>query len=379
MHNLTKHLLGVFSAKTEDEEYKSAKRALEELNKNIKERDPNKFNVSLGKVSKVTNLGKKKQYVYDIGMKNPDNPYFFGNNILVHNSCYFTAWPAVKDLVESGEMEWDKDTVIKLYDNVSSQVSDTFPEFLKQTFNVPYKNSEGVIKSGREIVATSGLFIKKKRYAAMMYDKEGTRYDDENSPGKVKAMGLDLRRSDTPKFVQTFLMEILVMVLTHKTEDEVIEYIREFKKEFNKMKPWEKGMPKGVNGISTYEDKLEEHMNKKLAGRESRITVPGHVSAAMNWNKLKLINKDLHTPKISDGQKCVVCYLKETADNHFTSIAYPVDELHLPEWFTSLPFDEDLMREKVVDNKVKNLLGILKWDFSKTEEAAAHFDSLFGW
>ena len=175
-------------------------------------------------------------------------------------------------------MEWDKDTVIKLYDNVSSQVSDTFPEFLKQTFNVPYKNSEGVIKSGREIVATSGLFIKKKRYAAMMYDKEGTRYDDENSPGKVKAMGLDLRRSDTPKFVQTFLMEILVMVVAHKTEDEVIEYIREFKKEFNKMKPWEKGMPKGVNGISTYEDKLEEHMNKKLAGRESRITVPGYLA-----------------------------------------------------------------------------------------------------
>ena len=33
-------------------------------------------------------------------------------------------------------------------------------------------------------------------------------------PGKVKAMGLDLRRSDTPVFMQEFLSELLLMVLT---------------------------------------------------------------------------------------------------------------------------------------------------------------------
>ena len=28
------------------------------------------------------------EYVYDIGMKNESKPWYFGNNILIHNSCY---------------------------------------------------------------------------------------------------------------------------------------------------------------------------------------------------------------------------------------------------------------------------------------------------
>ena len=41
------------------------------------------------------------------------------------------------------------------------------------------------------------------RHLYMMY--EGFRSDVDGKPGKVKAMGLDLRRSDTPVFMQEFL------------------------------------------------------------------------------------------------------------------------------------------------------------------------------
>ena len=71
-----------------------------------------------------------------------------------------------------------------------------------------------VIAAGREIIAQSGLYITKKRYAALVIDNEGFRTDIDGKPGKVKAMGLDLRRSDTPVFMQEFLSEILLMVLT---------------------------------------------------------------------------------------------------------------------------------------------------------------------
>ena len=53
----------------------------------------------------------------------------------------------------------------------------------------------------------------------MYFDKEGNRTDTGGSQGKMKAMGLDLKRSDTPVFVQNFLSELLMMVLTNKTED----------------------------------------------------------------------------------------------------------------------------------------------------------------
>jgi hypothetical protein len=60
-----------------------------------------------------------------------------------------------------------------------------------------------------------------------------------------------------------------------------------------------------------------------------------------------------------------------------TSIAYPVDENHLPEWFTSLPFDSEGMEEGIVDKKVENLVGCLKWDLTKTQKQHAHLTTLF--
>ena len=42
-------------------------------------------------------------------------------------------------------------------------------------------------------------------------------------------MGLDLRRSDTPVFMQEFLSELLLMVLTDKPQSDVLERITEFR------------------------------------------------------------------------------------------------------------------------------------------------------
>ena len=59
------------------------------------------------------------------------------------------------------------------------------------------------------------MYITKKRYAALIYDEEGERKDVEGKPGKVKAMGLDSKRSISV-FMQEFLSELLMMVLQEK-------------------------------------------------------------------------------------------------------------------------------------------------------------------
>ena len=105
-------------------------------------------------------------------------------------------------------------------------------QFMLEAFHCP-KSRSGVIAAAREIVAESGLYITKKRYAALVYDVEGFRSDVDGKPGKVKAMGLDLRRSDTPVFMQQFLSELLLMVLTDKPQQEVLERITQFRKEFS--------------------------------------------------------------------------------------------------------------------------------------------------
>ena len=73
--------------------------------------------------------------------------------------------------------------------------------------------------------------------------------DVDGKLGKVKAMGLDLKRSDTPVFMQEFLSELLLMVLTDKTETEILEKITDFRTAFKLRPGFEKGSPKRANKI----------------------------------------------------------------------------------------------------------------------------------
>ena len=145
------------------------------------------------------------------------------------DSVYFSANKTLSKEIDSGQIAWNKESVIALYDKIADEINVSFPNFMQKAFHCPKTRGE-LIRAGRELVASRGLFITKKRYAVLYYDKEGTRVDTTGKEGKVKAMGLDLKRSDTPVFVQDFLSEILYMVLTGKDEKEVLDRITEFRK-----------------------------------------------------------------------------------------------------------------------------------------------------
>ena len=282
------------------------------------------------------------------------------------DSCYFSAWPAVREEVESGRMAWSKETAVALYDSIAEQVNQSFPGFMEQAFHCP-RDMGSVIRGGREIVATRGLFITKKRYAVLVYDKEGKRQDVNGRPGKVKAMGLDLKRSDTPKIIQEFLSEILDDVLAGAERDAVIKKIREFKYAFQDRPGWEKGSPKRVNNLTMYGAR---------ENKEGKTNMPGHVRAALNWNSMRRMNSDNYSMQIVDGMKVIVCKLRPNALN-WTSIAYPTDEMHLPQWFRELPFDDGAMESTVIDGKIDNLLGVLDWDIGSATNTENTFQSLF--
>ena len=282
------------------------------------------------------------------------------------DSCYFSAWPVLKKEVEEGRMEWSKDICVQLYNGIADQVNDSFPAFMEQAFHIP-RDMGAVIRGGRELVASKGLFITKKRYAVLYYDKENKRADINGKPGKVKVMGLDLKRSDTPKVIQDFLSEILDDVLTGAEKDSVVEKIKEFKYAFKERPGWEKGTPKRVNNLTKFV-KAEE--------REGKTNMPGHVRAAMNWNTMRRMHGDNYSIQIVDGMKTIVCKLRNNALG-WTSIGYPTDELHLPTWFKELPFDDAEMQSTVIDAKVDNLLGVLDWELDTATNTENTFQNLF--
>jgi DNA polymerase elongation subunit (family B) len=281
------------------------------------------------------------------------------------DSAYFSAYSVLKNEIAKGQIAWDKDTVVKLYDTIADEVNSTFSSFMLEAFHCPKSRGE-VIKAGREIVASKGLFITKKRYAVLFYDKEGKRLDIDGKPGKIKAMGLDLKRSDTPEFMQKFLEEVLTRVLNGAEEKEILEMITDFRTEFKARPGWEKGSPKRANNITEYQAKET---------KQGKANMPGHVRAAINWNTLKRMNGDKYSMNIVDGMKVIVCKVKDNPLG-FTSVAYPVDELRLPKWFQELPFDHEAMETTIINNKIDNLIGVLEFDLDSTTQTNT-FGNLF--
>jgi len=281
------------------------------------------------------------------------------------DSCYFSAYKTLEKEITAGQLPWTKESVVQLYDQIGEEVNSTFPQFMLDAFHVPKSRGE-VIKAGREIVGSKSLFITKKRYAVLYYDKEGKRSDVDGKPGKIKAMGLDLKRSDTPEFIQNFLSDVLELVLTGATEQQVLDHISEFRIRFKARPGWEKGSPKRANNITDYQAK---------EAKAGKTNMPGHVRASINWNTLKRMYGDKYSMGITDGAKVIVCKLKPNALG-FTSVAYPVDELRLPQWFKDLAFDHAEMEQTIIDNKLSNLIGVLNWDINSTEEKNT-FNSFF--
>jgi DNA polymerase elongation subunit (family B) len=281
------------------------------------------------------------------------------------DSVYFSAYTTLKNDINKGIIPWNKEVVVQLYDTISEEVNGTFPQFMLDDFHCP-KTRGDVIKAGREFVAIKGIFMTKKRYAILYFDKEGKRQDIDGKPGKIKAMGLDLKRSDTPEFMQNFLSEILTKVLNNAQEEEILERIGEFRSEFKQRPGWEKGSPKRANNIAEYQAK------EVKAGRTN---MPGHVRASINWNTLKRMNGDKYSMGIVDGMKVIVCKMKDNPLG-YTSIAYPVDEMRLPKWFQELPFDHSEMEATIINNKLDNLIGVLEWDLESTTQNNT-FGSLF--
>ena len=126
------------------------------------------------------------------------------------------------------DIPWNKDFIIELYDSIADNCNESFPTFMRQAFNCPLEFGK-IIAGGREIVAERGLFITKKRYAALIFDLEG--FHRQRRPRKTGVPGSDLNVVIS-KAMQEFLEELLMSVLKGAIEDTALEMIRDFRFKF---------------------------------------------------------------------------------------------------------------------------------------------------
>lgn len=264
------------------------------------------------------------------------------------------------------DFEFTKENIIAFSNDVADKINDSFPEHLMKIFHCNEERAS-LQKAAKEVVASRGIFVSKKRYALLVYEHDGYR-KDIGDIGEMKIMGLQVKRSDCPQLVRNLLKDMLKSLLQYGSKDKLIDILKEFgENKWKLLKPWEKGTPKACNKLTYYTEQY-------IATKKCSV---GQVMASINWNMLIDIYKDKRTPKILDGNKIIVCKLKPNNAFNMNSVAFPVDLAIFPEWFKSLPFDEQSMKDSVVDTTIDTIFGVLGWKLS-LESALNKVDDLDG-
>jgi len=209
----------------------------------------------------------------------------------------------------------------------------------------------------REGLSDKGIWTAKKRYILNVYNNEGVQY----SVPQMKVMGLEMIKSSTPSAIRDKMKETIKLMVTG-TEDEVQDYIADFRKEFKKLPIEEISFPRSVNGLKTYTD------NIMIYTKGTPIHVKGSLLYNYLLNKHKLTNK---YPIIKEGEKLKFTYLIQPNPINDTVISYPN---RLPSEFGLDNYiNYDLQFEKAFLDPIKIILNCMNWQAEKTNSLSNFF------
>ena len=176
---------------------------------------------------RVEDLGIQELDVYDIEVE--DNHNFFGNDILLHNSAYYTIEPFVEEFLKKNPDASLSETVDFCDKFETSVVQPKIQENIDEFCY--YLNAMDKSKCGgkREIIEDRLILLKKKKYLCRLRANEATVFPDD-AP-KIKAMGVELIKSSTPKFSIEHMSEALP-ILFDGTQKDLREWFEKCKTEF---------------------------------------------------------------------------------------------------------------------------------------------------
>lgn len=243
--------------------------------------------------------------------------------------------------------------IIGAADAVADFVNSSYPDFLKHAFNCPASRTHHV-ESNREIVADSILVMSKKRYAAHVINDEG------ESTDKIKILGLETKKSDTPEFVKNALYQIIAAILEGKDKSHLDYMIRKFEREYRHQNLKDIARPISVKGLKFYNDEYE------MTGSEKGF--PYNVRAARYYNSLC----GPSDRKIMPGEKVGILYIKSRESKY---IAFPIDINEFPSFMNDIVIDYKTQWEKA-HKKIVSYMSAVGWDFQSQKEEKR--EKLFG-
>ncbi len=264
------------------------------------------------------------------------------------DSIYLNLGPLVEAVYKGREKT--NEGVVRFLNKVCE---DEFEPFIEGAYQelAGYVNAyDQKMQMKRENIADRGIWTAKKRYILNVWDSEGVRYEEP----KLKMMGIEAVKSSTPAPCRQMIKDAL-KIMMNGTEDEVIDFIDQSRKEFKKLPPEDIAFPRSASDVVKY----QAHSTIYAKG------TPIHIRGALLFNhyikKHKLDNK---YSLIQNGEKIKFCYLKKPNIIHENIISFIQDFPH--EIGLDKYVDYDLQFDKAFLEPLKIILDAIGWNVEKT-------------
>jgi len=272
------------------------------------------------------------------------------------DSIYLNLGPLVDKFF--GAKSGDKAAIVSLLDKICQDKLEPFIESSYQELADYVSAYEQKMKMKRETIADKGIWTAKKRYILNAWDIEGVRFSEP----KLKIMGIEAVKSSTPAPCRQKIKDALKVIMT-KTNDDLIQFIEQFREEFKNMKPEEISFPRGVNNLGKFSHPTT------IYGKATPIHVRGALLYNYYIRKRELANK---YPLIQEGEKIRFLYLKvpnKINENVISFIQEFPSELGLDKYV-----DYDLQFTKSFLEPLSTIINTIGW---KTEKINT-LEFLFG-
>jgi len=252
--------------------------------------------------------------------------------------------------------------VINIATEVQNFINKSFDLFSQKFLNV--EKHQFNIK--QEMVAKSGVFLGKKRYALLAINDNGVHIN------KLEVKGIDTVRSDFPPAFRSLLSEILKDILDGKEKSIVDEKLLTFKKNIRILSLNDVAKPTSVQNISNYtaKSKSHKHVSTSDFGFKNYLKgTPAHVKAAIMYNNLlkyyKLSDK---YSEVEDSDKVRWVYLTQN-EFDMEAIAYKgyEDPPQIMD-FINKHINHEKMFDSIFSEKLIDLYSALKWTLPSENE-----------
>lgn len=247
---------------------------------------------------KIKCLGEIEDYVYDIEVE--DNHNFFGNDILVHNSNYICVNEVIEKLGLTFNTTDEFLTWGKIF--INNKINPLIDKILN-IYAKKYQGTKQIINFKREKIIDRMFITGKKHYAVTTLDKEGKTY---KTP-KMDITGIETKKSSTAQFAREKMENLLMMIFNGSSKDEVLDELREMKKEFITLPIHEIACPGRIKEYDKYAKPGEyyiEHGIKYIKG------TPKRHKAGINYNYF-VCKLNLKLLPITNGTKIYYVAVKK--------------------------------------------------------------------